>query len=126
MIEKLEDLKYFCFPPYVLGRENGKVEAWKVRGLKWTKAKLEDWNEVWWNIEDRFCILALKILCPMENFPYHIATNIGFRVSIGESFFFGWERELVSQLRIWVGRLIWVIYSYVFTIIFLKKNYYYY
>ena len=33
----------------------------KVRGLKWIKTKLEDWNEIWNNLENQFYILS-KIL----------------------------------------------------------------
>ena len=33
----------------------------KVRGLKWMKAKLEDWNEIWRKLEDQFCILTKKV-----------------------------------------------------------------
>ena len=33
----------------------------------------------------------------MENFLYHIATNIGFKVSVGESFFFFFLRNRVSD-----------------------------
>ena len=34
----------------------------KLRGLKWQKPNLEDWNEKLWNLECEFCVLALKIL----------------------------------------------------------------
>ena len=33
----------------------------KLRGLKWTKVKLEDWNEIWGNLDGQFLILANKI-----------------------------------------------------------------
>ena len=32
----------------------------KVRRLKWTKAKIEDWNEIWKNLKSQFCILPFK------------------------------------------------------------------
>ena len=34
----------------------------KLRGLKWTKTKLKDWNEIWRNIDGQFYILALSLL----------------------------------------------------------------
>ena len=34
----------------------------KLRGLKWSKAKLEDWNEFWRNLNGEFCILAYYLL----------------------------------------------------------------
>ena len=34
----------------------------KLRGLKWTKVKLEDWNEIWKKLEGQFCILVTIII----------------------------------------------------------------
>ena len=34
----------------------------KVRGLKWIKTKLEDWNEIWKNLESQFFISANIII----------------------------------------------------------------
>lgn len=31
---------------------------YNLGGLNWTRAKLEDWNKIWWNLEYEFCILA--------------------------------------------------------------------
>ena len=49
----------------ILTEINEKGLSWinlKLRGLKWTKAKLEDWNEIWRNLEGQFCILSLNLL----------------------------------------------------------------
>ena len=32
----------------------------KLRGLKWTKVKLEDWNDIWKNLESQFYILTFN------------------------------------------------------------------
>ena len=47
-----------------LTKVNGKDLNWinlKLRRLKWTKTKLEDWNEIWKKLECQFCILAKKV-----------------------------------------------------------------
>ena len=59
--------KYFpdFFFQKILTKINEKGLSWinlKLRGLKWTKAKLKDWNEIWRNLEGQFYILSLNLL----------------------------------------------------------------
>ena len=43
----------------------------KVKGLKWTKIKLEDWNKIYINLEGQFCILPF-LLCTILYFFFLI------------------------------------------------------
>ena len=55
--------KYFSdfFKKIFFNKSQRKCISWiniKLRGFKWTKVKLEDWNEFLRNLEGVFCILA--------------------------------------------------------------------
>ena len=50
----------------------------KLRGLKWTIAKLKDWNEIWGKLEGQFCILAKNIFSPPQTWPATFMPHLGF------------------------------------------------
>ena len=49
----------------------------KVKGLKWQKWELEDWNEKDWKLDGQFCIFAKK---------KYIGVKFKFTLTLGTTF----------------------------------------
>ena len=67
----------------------------KVKGLKWTKTKLKDWNEIWRNLEGQFCNLSkILLICTILQVGNAL---LDFTIDFNSADEYKWSHGLISD-----------------------------